>query len=126
MNDMYQKITDLVSKSDSFVYKEKQDQWISFIVSSVFNNDHEGENVVLAMEGLEHGMVASEVLDILYSTRLETDSIQHMIDMIMFYYKEGPKFIRDIYPNLLTDDLELKVQKMEEENRAYQKKGMIS
>lgn len=89
------------------------------------NNDKEAETIVLAIEGLEQGMESSEVLDILYSTRLDISSIFHMIDKIMYYYKEGPKFIRNIYSNLLTDDLELKVQEIEEENKEYQKKKMM-
>lgn len=122
MDNKYQRIYDLVLRSNSFVYQEKHKSWIQFIISSVMNNDKEAETIVLAIEGLEQGMKSSEVLDILYSTRLEITSIFHMIDRIMYYYKEGPKFIRDIYPNLLTDDLELKVQEIEEENKEYQKK----
>ncbi len=122
MDNKYQRIYSLALRSNSFVYQEKHKSWIQFIISSVMNNDKEAETIVLAIEGLEQGMKSSEVLDILYSTRLEITSIFHMIDRIMYYYKEGPKFIRDIYPNLLTDDLELKVQEIEEENKEYQKK----
>ncbi len=125
MDNKYQRIYSLALRSNSFVYQEKHKSWIQFIISSVMNNDKEAETIVLAIEGLEQGMKSSEVLDILYSTRLEITSIFHMIDRIMYYYKEGPKFIRDIYPNLLTDDLELKVQEIEEENKEYQKKKMI-
>lgn len=125
MNNKYQRIYDLVIRSNLFVYQEKHNQWIRFIISSVLNNNYEIETIVLAMESLEQDMEPSEVLDILYSTRLDISSILHMIDIIMLYYKNGPKFIRDIYSNYLIGDLELKVQKIEEENKVYQKKELF-
>lgn len=120
MDNRYEKIYDLVERSNGFVFREKQKRWICFIINSVMNCDREAEIAVKAMEGLNNNLCSSLVLDIIYSTRLDITSILHIIDMIMFYYKEGPLFIRDIYTNLLTDDLEMKVRNVEEENELYQ------
>lgn len=119
MDNRYEKIYDLVERSNKFVFREKQKNWIHFIVNSVMNGDCEAEIAVKAMEGLNNNLCSSLVLDIIYSTRLDITSILHIIDMIMFYYKEGPLFIRNIYANLLTNDLEMKIRNIEKENELY-------
>lgn len=122
MKNEYQIINDLAEKSKSYVYEEKYTEWIREIIISVMEKNSEAKVIVDAMEALSEDKEPSEVLDIIYSTRLETPSILHIIDMVVTYYKDGPQFMRDIYAGLLTTDMEEKIKKIEMENSQYQKK----
>ena len=113
------KIYNLVNIGSKYIYKEKYNLWVKYVVESVFNNNMEVDVVVDCMKLLNIGSESSIVLDYIYSYRLPIKSIHNIIFSIMNFYIYGTNFIRDIYKDYMTSDINNIICSVEEENKKY-------
>ena len=118
----YDKIIYLINEGSKYIYREKYSSWIKFVVRSVFDNNCEVDVIVNSMKLLFDGVISSEVLDYIYSTRLSLKSIHNIIYNILIFYVNGPKFIRDIFSIYITKDISDLVDDIESNNKKYVKK----
>ena len=122
MNKKINKIYEYVEFGKERMSSEKLSSWVEYVVKSVKENNKEIEVVVDAMKELEKNTSSTIILDHIYSTRLPIESILNIIHTIMIFSIDGPHFIRSIYKDYLTKDMNENLTKIEEENTRFYKK----
>ena len=122
MNKMINKIYEYVEFGKERIPSEKLSSWVQYVVKSVKENNKEIEVAVDAMKELEKNTSSTIILDNIYSTRLPIESILNIIHTIMIFSMDGPQFIRNIYKDYLTKEMEESLKKIEEDNTSFYEK----
>lgn len=113
-------VSNIILEGKKYIYKFNHLEWTKYVIDSVKDNPEyiaEFEATIWIMEKLANSEInLQEMTTIVKDMDFSTERLYHIVNNILYYYKEGPEFFKTFYNGYMNPQLELMVNKINVRN----------